>query len=321
VSRLHRSHANLDKGLAPRLANLAARAFAADRADVSANAKAFLLAAVMQSGSEIRDSLDVEPFEGPERPDAYGVVGWTLRGRAALPEITDLLYVISRGRRLARIGALSLVPGPTGRTFDFSLQYEALALVHTADEALPFPPADAPAPVVDLDTPERRDYDVIAARNIFQPLDATPRKPVTSTAPKPTAPAAKPTTIAAEPAETPPAKPTRPPAAEPAETTPRQGADLTLVSGMQFGRRTTLTVRDGRTKRTKTYSSGDRLAGGTVVMLDYRRLLLTAKPLKYSSSRAILLIDREYWAVELGQKFSLMRRLTTDQLPPKLRKP
>lgn len=316
VSRLRKSQADLQAGPATRLDDLASNYFEffAGREYVSQNDRGFLMYAAMQADLESSDSFDLEAFEGINSPGVYSVLGWTLSGKGTLWEITDLLYVLSQGRHMARTSALSIVSDPAGRTFDFSVRYESLALVHAAGEIPPLQGPDGepwPWPAswgisVDLDTPEREEYDIIAARNIFRPLTATPPQPASATALKPKPPAAK---------------PAKPPAVRPPWTAPRQGAHLTLVSGMQIGRSTTLTVRDDRTKQTKTYSSGDRIAGGVIVMLDYRRMIRTAKGQKYGASRVILLIDKEYWAVELGRKFSDMRPLTTDQLPPELRKP
>ena len=66
---------------------------------------------------------------------------------------------------------------------------------------------------------------------------------------------------------------------------------------------------------------GDQLAGGRIVMVDYRLMPRLDKPKLFSQSRAIVKVGRYYWAVDLGQRLSEKRRLETSQLPPELAEP
>ena len=60
------------------------------------------------------------------------------------------------------------------------------------------------------------------------------------------------------------------------------------------------------------------MAGGVVVMVDYRPLPMPGQTDLKSFSRVIVKIDSEYWAVEKGQTLAEIYKLAPDQLPPDL---
>ena len=89
---------------------------------------------------------------------------------------------------------------------------------------------------------------------------------------------------------------------------------------MQFGGKSTVTIRDERTKAMKAYRSGDRLAGGVIVMVDNRRMRHPKKPTVFSTGRLLLKFGTHYWAVELGDRLSAGRYMTGGDLPKPLQK-
>ena len=55
------------------------------------------------------------------------------------------------------------------------------------------------------------------------------------------------------------------------------------------------------------------------VMIDYRTMPMPNNPDILSGSRVIVRIDRDYWAVELGQKLTEKRKLSASELPDELK--
>ncbi|MCK5556756.1 MAG: hypothetical protein KAJ01_00145, partial [Candidatus Hydrogenedentes bacterium] len=72
--------------------------------------------------------------------------------------------------------------------------------------------------------------------------------------------------------------------------------------------------------RFRLYNVGDSLAGGTIVMVDYRIMPKPSQPELLSYSRLILKIGEDYYAVELGQTLAEKHRLRSKELPVPLRK-
>jgi hypothetical protein len=90
---------------------------------------------------------------------------------------------------------------------------------------------------------------------------------------------------------------------------------LRVVSLSEWQGSPEIHVRDTVNERTLRYSPGDTLAGGVVVMVDYRALPMPGKEVLKSFSRVILKIDNEYWAIERGRTLAEKYKLTPDQLP------
>ena len=79
-------------------------------------------------------------------------------------------------------------------------------------------------------------------------------------------------------------------------------------------------VFDTNQNKTANYKPGDTLAGGKIVMIDYRKMPFPKKPALLSQSRVILSIGEEYWAIERGNTLADIHRLESDQLPTNLAK-
>ena len=69
----------------------------------------------------------------------------------------------------------------------------------------------------------------------------------------------------------------------------------------------------------KVYKVGDKLRIGRIAMVDYRVLPMPDNPKVLSSSRLILKIGKDYWAVEAGQRLGQRRLLRPAELPLQLR--
>jgi hypothetical protein len=68
-------------------------------------------------------------------------------------------------------------------------------------------------------------------------------------------------------------------------------------------------------ERTLRYRIGDEMAGGVIVMVDYRALPMRGNEGIKSFSRVILKIGSEYWAIERGRTLADKYLMTPDQLP------
>jgi hypothetical protein len=132
-----------------------------------------------------------------------------------------------------------------------------------------------------LDSPERRFYDCIAQRDLLRPY--AQKSPAQSSS-----------------------------------STDRPGM-LKVVSLAQWGGFAEATVRDTDRDSYSTYKVGDTFEGAVVSMIDYRTLPVPNKPGLLSSSRVILKIGGDYWAVEQGQTLADKYQLTAAQLPAQLR--
>ena len=79
-------------------------------------------------------------------------------------------------------------------------------------------------------------------------------------------------------------------------------------------------VLDSNENKTAIYKIGDDLAGGKIVMIDYRKMPFPKKPALLSQSRVILAIGEEYWAIERGNTLADKHKLVPEQLPENLAK-
>ncbi len=79
-------------------------------------------------------------------------------------------------------------------------------------------------------------------------------------------------------------------------------------------------ILDFNRNKTTSYKLGDELAGGEIVMIDYRKMPFPKKPALLSQSRVILSIGEEYWAIERGNTLADKHKLAPQQLPKHLAK-
>ncbi|MFM8359722.1 MAG: hypothetical protein ACKOET_14345, partial [Verrucomicrobiota bacterium] len=106
----------------------------------------------------------------------------------------------------------------------------------------------------------------------------------------------------------PPAKPGVPPGPE----------TFRVVSLSEWQGEPEIHLRDLTAQKTVRYRPGDELAGGTIVMVDYRPMPLPGNSLLQSHSRLILRIGEEYWAVDRGRTLAEKRKLGPEELPTQL---
>jgi len=118
--------------------------------------------------------------------------------------------------------------------------------------------------------------------------------------------------------ETPP--PTPPPPTPPSTPPPPGPETYKIVSLSEWQGQPEIMILDFNRNKTTSYKLGDELAGGEIVMIDYRKMPFPKKPALLSQSRVILSIGEEYWAIERGNTLADKHKLAPQQLPKHLAK-
>jgi hypothetical protein len=140
-----------------------------------------------------------------------------------------------------------------------------------------------------LDSNQRRAFDGIVQRDILRPY--IKRAPIS-----------------------PPGQPgTAPPGTTPGA--PPGPESFRIVSLSEWQGQPEVHVRDLVNQKTLSFKPGDALAGGTVVMIDYRTMPKSGNELLQAFSRVIIRIGEGYWAIETGKTLAQKYRLTPEQLP------
>ncbi len=118
----------------------------------------------------------------------------------------------------------------------------------------------------------------------------------------------------------PPPPPAPPKPTSPSVPPPPGQETYKIVSLSQWQGQPEIMVLDSNRNKTTSYKLGDDLAGGKIVMIDYRKMPFPQKPALLSQSRVILNIGEEYWAIERGKTLADKHKLAPEQLPANLAK-
>jgi hypothetical protein len=108
------------------------------------------------------------------------------------------------------------------------------------------------------------------------------------------------------------------PAAAPTPAVAPGPESLKIVSLSEWRGVPEIHVRDLVNNRTTVHRLGEQLAGGTILMVDYRSLPMPGKIGINSFSRIILKVGPDYWAIERGATLDQKYKLTTELLPQQL---
>jgi len=218
---------------------------------------------------------------GPRKLRGAEEVGWSVQGEGPLPKMIDLLFVLEQTPQVHRLDNLVLSAGD--RPGHLRARFRYLSLV--VDGAGP-PGKTEPKAKFALDSPQRRSYDAIIQRDLLRPYIPTPPTPA---------------------------------AANSLGLGDLSLDRVSVVSLSDWGGTPEVHVCDSPTQRIFRLKKGDNLAGGQIVMVDYRTLPLPGKPGVVSYSRVILKLGNAYWAVEHGQTLAAKYQLAPEQIPPELR--
>jgi len=208
-------------------------------------------------------------------------VGWGVIGEGPLPKMIDLLFVLDQTPQVHRLENLVLSAGDAPGRIKARFRYLTLVVEVAGTK----PKADL-QPKFTLDSPQRRFYDAIVQRDLLRPY--VPRPPAEA-----------------------------PPTAGPAS--PLEA--LKVVSLSEWGGAPEVHICEMKSMKISSFRAGDTLAGGQVVMIDYRTLPMPGRPGFVSNSRVIIKKGTNYWAVEHGQTLSTEYQLAPEQLPTELRGP
>jgi hypothetical protein len=277
------------------LKDLAAEAFGTDELRVSEQVRMVITDVLALSGLSSQN-LSLKPLVGSRVPGVYREIGWSVRARGKQPQVISFLYLMSRDPHLHRLDNVVLAPVPSSTDVEVQVKYATLLLESPKGEKLAIDESpDVPPDASVLESPERQAYNVIVMRDVFRPyIQAKPQ-------PQQPQPNDEPRRVA-----------------EP----PRAGSEgrYRVVGLPTWGGRTEVLVRDNSSGKVANFKAGDDLAGGKIVMVDYRMLPSPKNPEILSGSRVVLQIGSEYYAVELGQSLADKRTLAAGELPPGLPK-
>ncbi len=265
------------------------RTFSHDLDEASAKSGEILTKTILQAGlSETEFSrLPV----GPIRYRGAREIGWSVRGDGPQADVFDLLFLLQNAPSAHRLESLTLTKADRFGAVRVSFRYMTLVV--------------EPAPIVDpinlstnlsLAGARRKLYDPTIARDILRPYIKRPPAPPPTPAPS----KSKPVTPASPP----------PPGPE----------TFKVVSLSQWAGQSEIHVRDLNQNKTLRYAPGDELAGGKIILVDYRPMPMPDNPGLRSHSRVILKIGEAYWAIERGQTLAQKHQLKTEQLPTELAK-
>lgn len=265
----------------------AQRTFATELDRASARSGEMLTQSILQSG--LKESEFTRLPVGPRKIRGANEIGWSVQGDGPLMRVVNLIYVLQESPQLHRVESLVILAGDTAGRVKVRFRYLTLVI--------------DPAPEVTLtnlvarrtlDSEERRIYDSIVQRDLLRPYVKRPPPP--------------------------PAPPATQPLPPPAPSVPPGPESMRVVSLSEWQGQPEVHVRDLVNERTICYQVGDALAGGTIVMIDYRALPMPGNALLQSFSRVIVQIGTEYWAIERGRTLMEKYKLTPEQLPETLSK-
>jgi hypothetical protein len=212
-------------------------------------------------------------------------IGWMVQGEGPLANIVNLLFLLDNSPYLHRIEALAVNNGDTpGRA---RVRFRFLTLVF---EPGPDVERKALADKYTLESPERRIYDDLIARDLLRPYIKRPPPPPVA-----------------------PGHPAGPGGIAAAATAPGPES-FKIVSLSDWDGKPEIHVLDTTAQKTKRYAPGEQLAGGTIVCVDYRELPMAGN-LALSESRVILKVGAEFWAIERGKTLADKHKMDVAQLP------
>jgi hypothetical protein len=285
----------MEGGYRGALEDYKARTFGPDGEKASEEIRQWMTGWLTQTRLDGR-RYQVLPASGPGHRGMFTVAGRGLSVSGPLAKVVDLVYLLAADGHVGRIDSLRVGPADNWKTPDVAvaLTYLSPILVDRSGRPLAASP-DAKEPAAgNTDSRERRGYDAIADRDLFRPFrryvppEEKPGRDRGQRRGAPIEPAAPAPTVTG---------------------LPRMG---------RLGPEVIITEASGQEKCLKV---GDPLAGGTIVMVDYRPMPLPDSRQDISTSRVIVRIGQAYWAIERGQNLESKRRLSEAELPAELPRP
>jgi len=256
------------------------RTFATDLDEASAKSGEMLTRMILRAGLKEEDFTRTPT--GPQKMRGAKEIGWNIQGTGELEKLVHLIFLLEETPYLHRIEGFSVSPSDKSGRVKTTFRYETLVVDPAPDVQV-----TTHETRFSLDSPERKQYDVITARNLFQPYAPPPPPPETA------------------------------PSAVPSGPGPET---FRIVSLSEWKGVSEIHVLDLTHQTTQRYHVGDPLADAEIVMIDYRLLPEPGRDRVQSYARVILKgKDGDgYWAIEQGQTLAQKYRVTPDRLPPSL---
>ena len=269
-----------------RMKKVAQRMFSEELDQASARSGEMLTQYILQSGLQESDFTRLPV--GPRKLRGASEIGWSVQGEGPLSDVIDLLFLLRASPYVNRLENISLGTGESAGVVRVRFKYLTVVLN-------PAPSADPIdlTPKFTLESGERHAYDALIVRDILRPY--IKRQPPPSQA------------TPGSPGQLPPGTPPGP------ET-------FKVVSLSEWQGHPEVHVLDLTTLRMFRYKPGETLAGGTIVMVDYRPIPMPGREIIQSESRVILRVGEDFWAIERGRTLADKRKLAIHQLPQELAK-
>lgn len=225
---------------------------------------------------------------GPRKLRGASEVGWNVQGDGPLTNVVNLLFLLNHSPWLHRTENLTLSTGDAPGMVRVRFRYLTLVI-----EPAPEIERTNLVSALTLESPERHLLNSIISRDLLRPYikrQAAPPQP------------GQPAPLASKPGVAP-------------------GLEVfRVVSLSEWNGEPEIHIRDLAAQKTVRYRVGDELAGGKIVMVDYRPLPAPGNSFLQSHSRLILQLGDEFWAVERGKTLAEKRRLAEADLPLQLAK-
>jgi len=263
-------------------------AFADTVDQASARSGAMLTRQILSAGLEEADFTRLPV--GPRKLRGASELGWNVQGDGALSNVVNLLFLLNHSPWLHRTENLTVATGDAPGVVRVRFRYLTLVI-----EPEPEVQRTNLVATLTLESPERHLLNSIISRDLLRPYIKRPPAPP-------------------QPGQPPPltSQPGVPPGPE----------VFRVVSLSEWKGEPEIHLRDLAAQKTIRYRVGDELAGGRIVLVDYRPMPMPGNTLLLSHSRLILELGGEYWAVERGRTLADKHRLADSELPLQLaRKP
>jgi hypothetical protein len=266
-----------------RLKTVTGRTFADTVDQASARSGEMLTQQILAAGLA-ETAFNRTPF-GPRTLRGANEIGWTVQGTGSLSNVVNLVFLLNESPWLHRTEGLSVGSGEVPGIVRVNFRYLTLVIDPAPDVVRTNLVAK-----LGLDSPRRHLLNGIVSRDILRPYIRRP----------------------------PPTVPGQTPASASKRNLPPGPETFRVVSLTEWQGRPEIHVRDLSAQKTMLFKPGDELAGGIIVMVDYRPMPKPGNSLLQSFSRLILKIGDEFWAIERGRTLADKRKLSTDELPPTL---
>jgi hypothetical protein len=271
-----------------RLKATARTAFGDSVDQASARSGEILTKQILAAGLEENDFTRLPV--GPRKLRGASEMGWNVQGDGPLTNVVNLLFLLNHSPWLHRTENLSVSVGEAPGKVRVRFRYLTLVLEPAQDVERTNLVA-----ALTLESPERHLLNSIVSRDLLRPYIKRP-----AAAPQPGQPAPL---------------PSRPGVAPGPEV-------FRVVSLSEWNGEPEIHIRDLAAQKTVRYRVGDELAGGKIVLVDYRPMPVPGNSFLQSHSRLILQLGEEFWAVERGKTLADKHKLNAGQLPVQLaRKP